>query len=185
MTTQPKMIKRRQVYVDHSVQKWLMIALVTLEVVLVSGALWLLYTQLIHTVEANLFRAHAVAKPDIYPLIKLAIIGLSGLLIINLLVLWIVDRLWARHLSSILQPFSSLVAKVEALDFSPDESPTKLHNVVELAHTWRHTERQRLQALRVAINELPTNSPTLSPAEKKQVRHTLETIRQLLPTHPG
>ncbi len=179
MPTPPKIIKRRIVYVDHSVQRWLLIALVSLEIILVGGALWLLYLQLINAVEANLYRAHAVGKPDIYPLIKMALIGLSGLLAINLFVLWIVDRLWARHLASILRPLTELITRVEALDFSPDELSAKPHKVVELAHTWRETERQRLLALRAAINQLDVSGPTGGSADKN--RAILETIRKLLP----
>ena len=179
MPTPPKIIKRRIVYVDHSVQKWLLIALVSLEIILVASALWLLYLQLINTVEANLYRAHAVGKPDIYPLIKMAIIGLSCLLAINLFVLWIVDLVWGRHLTSILRPLTELVTRVEALDFSPDELSAKPHKVVELAHTWRETERQRLLALRAAINQLGVPGQTDGSADKD--RAILETIRKLLP----
>lgn len=181
MPTPPKTIKRRIVYVDHSVQKWLLIALVMLEIILIAGALWLLYLQLISAVEANLYRAHATVRPDIYPLIKVAIIGLSGLLAINLIVLWLVDCLWARHLATILRPFTELVRRVEALDFSPDEISAKPHKVVELAHAWRETERQRLRDLRAAINQLDTAGQTGLLADKERTRILLETIHDLLP----
>lgn len=180
MTTQQKIVKRRIVYVDHSVQRWLLIALVALEIILVAGALWLLYLQLVSTVEANLYRAHAAGRPNIYPLIKVALIGLGGLLVVNLLVLWIMDRLWARHLASILRPFTGLITRVEALDFSPDEI-SKPHKVVELAHAWREAERQRLRDLRSAINQLDTVGQTGSAADKERRRVLLETIRKLLP----
>lgn len=179
--TQQKIIKRRIVYVDHSVQRWLLIALVTLEIVLVSGALWLLYLQLVSTVEANLYRAHAASRPNIYPLIKVALVGLGGLLAINLLVLWIMDRLWARHLAAILRPFTGLLTRVEALDFSPDAISSNPHKVVELAHAWREAERQRLRDLRAAINQLDAIGQTDSPADRERRRVLLETIRDLLP----
>lgn len=181
MPAQPDMIKRRTIYVDDSVQKWLLVALVTLEIMLITSALWLLYLQLISTVEANLYRAHAVGKPDIYPLLKAALIGLGGLLAINIIVLWIADRLWARHLASILQPFMALVNKVETLDFSAGSLPAKPHEVVNLARSWRDTERQRLLNLRAAINQLEAPGETSSDEQKERLRAALETIRQFLP----
>ena len=44
-------IRRRTIYVDGAVQKWLLIALVTFEVILISVALWLFYLQLQSMVE--------------------------------------------------------------------------------------------------------------------------------------
>lgn len=178
---QPNLIKRRTIYVDESVQKWLLIALVTLEIMLISGALWLLYLQLISTVEANLYRAHAVGKPDIYPLLKVALIGVGGLFAINLIALWIADRLWARHLASILQPFIALVKKVEVLDFSSEPPASKPHEVVDLARTWYATERQRLLNLHAAINQLEPLGNTISSADKERMRNALETTLKLLP----
>lgn len=180
-STQPDLTKRHIRYIDVSVQKWLLIALVALEILLVTGALWVLYLQLIGTVEANLYRAHSVGKPDIYPLLQTALIGLGSFLIINLIALWIADRLWARRLKLILQPFMELMHKAEKLDFSADAQESKPHKVVELAHIWRTTERQRLINLRTAINQLNTSGGALSPAGKEHMRATLETILKLLP----
>lgn len=174
-------IKRRIIYVDASVQKWLLVALVILEIMLISGALWLLYVQMITTIEANLYRAHSVGKPNIYPLLKVALIGLGGLLAINMVVLWIADRLWARHLASIFKPLMAMVNKVEMLDFSADAPATKSHEAVNLAHTWRNTERQRLLNLRAAINQLEMPSETPSTAQHEHMRTTLEAICKLLP----
>ena len=181
MPIQPNLVKRRIIYIDHTVQKWLLVALVALEILLVTGALWLLYLQLISTVEANLYRAHAVAKPDIYPLLRAVLIGLGGLLIINIAALWAVDRLWARRLESILQPFTELMRKTEALDFSADAPEINPHKVLELAQAWRATERQRLLNLRAAIKQLNASGEPSSAAEVEHVRTTLETIRKLLP----
>lgn len=175
------LIKRRIIYVDASVQKWLLVALVMLEILLISGALWLLYVQMINTIEANLYRAHAVAKPDIYSLMRVALIGLGGLLIINIAVLWMVDRLWARQLATIIKPLMAMVSKVEMLDFSADAPVTRQHEVVNLAHTWRNTERQRLLNLRAAINQLDVSSEAPTAAQQGQMRATLEAIRKLLP----
>ena len=180
-SNQANLIKRRIIYIDDAVQKLLLIGLVFLEIILVTGALWLLYLQLINTVEANLYRAHSVGNPDVYPLLKAALTGLSGLFVINIIALWIANYLWTRRLVAILRPFMALVNKVEALDFSADPPPSKPHEVVQLARAWHDAERQRLLNLRAVIRQLSVPGGTPSAAQKAHLRATLESIRQLLP----
>ena len=69
----------------------------------------------------------------------------------------------------------------EMLDFSADAPVTRQHEVVNLAHTWRNTERQRLLNLRAAINQLDVSSEAPTAAQQGQMRATLEAIRKLLP----
>lgn len=180
-STQPGLTKRRIKYVDDAVQKGLLITLVALEILLVSVTLWILYLQLIGTVEANLYRAHSAGKPDINPLLQTALIGLGGFLVINIIVLWVADRLWARRLKSILQPFTELMLKTEKLDFSSDTHQFKPHKLVEVAQIWRSAERQRLINLRKAIHQLSESGETPSQTDKERTRATLETILKLLP----
>ena len=177
----PAMIKRRIIYIDGTVQKRLMIALVTLEILLVGAALWVLYLQLVGTVEANLYRAHAVGKPVVFPLLKAAMLGLGSFLAINILLLWAADRLWARHLETILGPFSALTDKVSTLDFSADTTPDQPHNVVSMALAWRDAERRRLQILREKIRQLDTPAGSSTPADKERRRQALEAMLRQLP----
>ncbi|MDO8413619.1 MAG: hypothetical protein Q7S51_07520 [Gallionellaceae bacterium] len=179
MNTSPT-VKRRTVYVDGAVQKWLLITLVTLEIMLISAALWMLYIQLNDLLEANLYRSHFSDKPHIYPLLlKNALIGLSGLVVINIVVLWVADRLWSRHVNSILHPVIELLSKVEALDFREDVPVSVVHRVIGLAHRWRKTEHERLLKLRAEIAKLEAEN--VSTAGKEQTRVVLATICKLLP----
>ena len=183
---QPISARRRIIYVDGSVQKWLLVALVTFEAVLVSIALWLLYRELNALLEANLYRIHFSESPQIDPLlIKNALYGLGGLIIINIAVLLVVDWFWTRHVKSILRPFTQLLNKVEALDFSEDMPEQRSHKVIELAHAWRNHERQRLFQLRTEIAKLKgANEKNSSQGsvthETESNRHTLEKIIKLL-----
>ena len=178
---QPNLANRRIVYVDEKVQKWLIIALVTLEVLLLSGALWVIYLQLSGALDANLYRAHIAARPRIYPPLQFALIGLVGLATINIVALLVADWVWARHLDSILQPLLELVGRVEALDFLEDTPAASPHKVVDLARAWRKTERQRLLNLRAAIAQLETPDGTSSPEAEARTRVALEAVRKLLP----
>lgn len=174
--------RRHIVYVDDRLQKWLLIALVTFEVLLIAGALWMLYLQLDSLLEANLYRVHYSGDPHIYPLLlKNALIGIGGLIGINLVLLLIADRMWSRHVNSILQPLNELLAKVEALDFSDEVSTAASHKVVELARSWRNSERQRLRKLRAQIAELDLPGGPPSPEAQARARAALENILKLLP----
>jgi len=184
MNAMPKsnLIKRRIVYVDDKVQKGLLIALVTLEVLLIAGTLWMLYLQMGKVVDANLYRVHFSDTPDIYPLLlKTALVGVIGLIAINVLVLWIAGRVWIRHVDSIVKPFRELVRKVEVLDFSEDAAIVIPHKVVDLALAWRHTKRQRLLKLRMEIAKLDELGDLSDVEAQRRARAALEAIRELLP----
>lgn len=178
--------KRHIIYVDHAIQKWLLVVLIGLEVVLISGTLWMLYLQLTTVVDTHLYRAHAAAKPDIYPLLKTGLVGLSWLIVLNVVSLWIADRVWGRHINSILQPFTKLVSHMEQLDFSDAalaevNLPANPHAVIALTRAWHHAEQERLRAIRAAIARLELPEDIATPEATARTRTALETIRNLLP----
>lgn len=180
--TQSNTVKRRIVYVDEKIQKGLLVALVTLEVLLVACTLWVLYVQMGEVVDANLYRVHFSSQPNIYPLLfKTGLIGIGALVAVNVIVLWIATWVWARHVDSIVKPFRELVAKVEALDFSEDEAQEVLHEVVDLALAWRHSKRRILHKLRAEIAKLDELGDLSDVEAQRRARATLESIREQLP----
>lgn len=184
MNTTPNsnLVKRRILFVDNKVQKGLLIALVTLEVLLITSTLWMLYLQMGEVVDANLYRVHFSGKPNIYPLLlKTALFGVIGLIAINVLMLWIAAWVWGRHVDSILKPFRLLIGKVEALDFSEDASIAIPHEVVDLALAWRHSKRQTLLRLRQEIARLDEHADMSDTGVRARTSATLDTIRELLP----
>lgn len=181
-TPKSNLVKRRIIYVDDKVQKGLLIALVTLEVLLIAVTLWVLYVQMGEVVDANLYRVHFSDKPNVYPLLLKTILGgVIGMIAINVLVLWIAGWVWMRHVNSIIKPFRELVGKVEALDFSEDAAAHVPHQVVDLALSWRRTKRQRLLKLRTEIAKLNDLGDLSDAAVRVRARASLEAIRELLP----
>lgn len=184
MNTMPKpnLVKRRTVYLDDKVQKGLLIALVTLEIMLIAATLLMLYLQMGEVVDANLYRVHFSDKPNIYPLLlKTALVGVFGLIAVNILVLWVAGRVWTYHVDSILKPFRELIGKVEALDFSEDATIVIPHQVVYLALAWRLSKRQDLLCLRQEIARLDELGDLSEAGARASARASLETIRRLLP----
>ncbi len=179
---EPDFVKRRIFYVDEAVQKWLIVALVTIEILLLSGALWVLYLQLSGALDANLYRAHFAGKPRIYPPLETALISLAGLAAVNIVALWIADWVWVRHINSILQPLTELTGKIEALDFSEDAPAATGHEVIALTRAWRKTERQRLLCLRAEIARLEVHGDRSFPEADDRARTALEAIISQLPS---
>jgi len=176
------LVKRRIIYVDEKVQKGLLVALVALEILLIAGTLWMLYLQMSEIVDANLYRIHFSEKPNIYPLLlRTALISVAGLILVNILVLWIASWVWARQVAAILKPFRELINKVEALDFREDAPMVVPHKVVELALTWRHSKRQDLLKLREEIARLDELGDLSDPGASARARASLEAIRKILP----
>ena len=179
---QSNSIKRRIIYVDDKVQKGLLLALLALEILLVIGTLWVLYLQLGKVVDDNLYRVHLSNKPLIYPLLlKTPLIGLSGMVVINIVMLWVASRVWVRHVGLIVKPFMELMSKVEALDFSEDAAVHAPHKVVDLALAWRRTKRQRLLRLRMEIAKLDELGDLSGAEAQHRARAVLEEIRKLIP----
>lgn len=184
MNSIPKsnLVKRRIIYVDDKVQKGLLVALVVLEILLIAGTLWMLYLQMSEIVDANLYRVHFSEKPNIYPLLlKTAMVGVIGLIAINVLVLWVAGWVWAHHVDSILKPFRELIGKVEAMDFTEDAPLVFPHKVVELALAWRRSKRQDMLKLRQEIARLDELGDLSDAATHARARASLEAIRELLP----
>lgn len=175
-------IKRRIIYVDDKVQKRLLLALLALEILLVIGTLWVLYLQFGKVVDDNLYRVHLSNKPHIYPmLLETALTGLSGLVMINIVALWIAGRVWVGYVNSIVKPFMELMDKVEALDFSEDMAVDIPHKVVGLSLAWRHIQRQHLLRLRTEIAKLDELGELSGTEAQRRARASLEDIRKLLP----
>ena len=182
MVTESSHAKRHIIYLDDKVQKGLLVTLVTLEILLIAGTLWMLYLQMSEIVDANLYQVRFSGKPDILPLLfKTALVGVVGLVSINILVLWIAGWVWARHVDSILKPFRKLLGKVEALDFSEDEDMAVPHEVVDLALAWRSCRRQDLLKMRREIARLGELGDLSESGLRAQACASLEAILELCP----
>lgn len=179
-----KRIARRKIhYVDHAIQKWLLMALVVMELALVGAALWLLYHQLSAVVEANLYRIHHSDSQQIFPvLLKNSLYVLAGLIAANVVALVLADRIWGRYVNGIIRAFHGLLNRTEALDFMGDErEAARNHQVIELALSWRETERVRCRKIREASAGLDAALDFSDPAVREATRSALERLRRSLP----
>ena len=169
---------RKVHYIDHVLQKWMLIALVVLEVVVLSAAGAILYWRLSQVVDDSVYRIHFGDQPSMFSvLLKESLWVLAGLVAANLLALFVADRIWVRYVRSIVMSLSALLTKSRDLDFSEDADMRQRHKVVTLALGWRRQERARLQRLQHAIEAAATQPP----APEDEFRASLLALRGHLP----
>lgn len=176
-------VKRKIHYVDHAIQKWLLVALVTLELLLVGAAVWVLYQQLSAVVEQNLYRIHYSDGQRIFPvLLENSLYVLGGLIAANLAALLVADRIWAHYVNGILRSFKGLMTRTEGLDFLDDGTDiTRQHEVIELALAWREAEHARCRKIREEIGGLDASQKYADPEVREKAKAALERLRRALP----
>lgn len=171
--------RRRRRYVDSSVQRSLLLAMMTLEVTLGAASIWLLHWRLVHFIEDSMYRmqvAHAGLT-----LMRLVAEGFPVLVLFvltNLLALTLVAGLWSARENLVLRDFSKLMEKTRELDFSSDPEPRRQHEVLKLATAWRALERARFAALREQLASLEDAEP--SDQSMQKLRVALTRLNQLL-----
>jgi|GEM_PF-1476441 len=175
--TSPVVHQRRIHYVDESIQKWLLVGLVVMEVALAAGLAWLMYRHLSAVVEENLYVIHmAKAKPLATELLHAAL-RLFGLFVAaNVVALVLVNVLWGRYVASILKQFRVLMGKTAQLDFSADPALHNHHQLLDLTEQQRTQDRTRLSAVRSATQQLAAAQQAGDAAAVQQALHALDQV---------
>lgn len=181
-TPQPGPPHQRKIhYIDHVLQKRLLIALVILEVIVVSIAGAILYIRLNTIVDESLYRIHFAGQPSIFTvLLKESLLILGGLVAANLAALFIADRIWSHYVRSILLALCGLLSSTRDLDLRADADIPQRHKVLVLALAWRRTERARHLALREALTVMESVA-TRPSASDEEFRSCLLAVRRQLP----
>lgn len=182
MNTSTKHNRRHIHYVDHTLQKWLLQALIAMEAVLVSLAIWTLYKALGTIIDEEMYRIHYSSNTQILPLlIKEGSVVLGWMLLINLLALFAADRIWAIYVHNILKKLTRLMLASHNLEFTNHDAIRSNHAVLEQALTWRNAEAQRLEKARNIILTLPPALPSSAEARAELTAR----LKQLQPAPPA
>ncbi len=180
--SQQSPVRRKIHYVDHAIQKWLLLALVALEIFLVSVTLWCLYRELGNVIEQNIYRIHYLNNQRIFPLLlKNSVYVLGAMLAANAVALLIADRIWAYYVNAVLCAFSTLMIRTGQLDFLNDaDNFARQHEVVERALAWRKVERDRCRNIREKIGILESSADFTDPREREKAKAALVSLCQIL-----
>lgn len=169
--------RRRTFYVDHIMQKWLLVALVVLECTLTGLAIWALYASLGDIIERNTYRIHF--SPDDNMLRDFFIDGakiLIGTGIVNLTAIIIADRIWAGYVKSIIRGIDKVMLAAQRLDLTAQRDVKRTHVVLDRVLRWQRAEGLRLRRIRHSVRHLPESLPK-TPAEHQAVLSHLRMIR--------
>lgn len=159
MKPQPQVNRRRIHYIDHVLQKWLLVALVVLETVLTAAAIWGLYRALGAIADENMYRVHLSPDANIWRRFLLegaAILGGTG--VVNFCALVVADRIWAGYVRRILKALDGVVDAVRRLDFRM-QKVRRSHAVLDQAIRWHRAGAARLGRLHHMLRKLPATLP--------------------------
>mgnify|MGYP000179711762 CR=1 FL=1 len=173
---------RRIRYIDESIQLWLLVALVTMEIVLVVSSLTILHFRLDAVIEDSLYRVHLAAQPPMLQLLVTATLHVLGwTLLWNIVALVAADHIWVRHIRAITIPFQALVTRMAALEFDQEDGMSDQHRVSILAKAWFFSEKWRLDDLRNTLHELDAASDMTLAGDRERSLELLRHMRQQLP----
>ena len=166
---------RRRHYVDRVLQGWLLIGLITLEILLFGIGLYIIYQNMNAAIEMQIFQAHAANESGSTLLLSELMRVLPWILVVNIIAVLITNRVWARYITNIIYSLRQMLVAASKLDFKgvPDQSEYS-HEVLEKGAVWMRRERERNQMLKAAIAELSVDS---EPVEAQKV---LDRVKNLL-----
>lgn len=178
--------KERRVarYVDFNIQIRMLIALIVLETGGIVAAITYLYLDFSAIIQAQMYRIHH--QPETLFSILLTETGqvLVVLLGVNLLAIFVADRIWVHYVGRVLGAFRVLADKVSDLDFSQDRKPTVKHDVLNRMRTWRTKERMRILALHDNLQAIEKEADFVhDPTSKEAIYQHLLKMQQTLPAY--
>ncbi|MBF0161301.1 MAG: hypothetical protein HQL88_03345 [Magnetococcales bacterium] len=181
-TPWPHRERRRRRYVDFRMQTSMLIALIILEIGSVIGALCYLYWRFNSLIRAQLYRIHHDSDSLFTLLLTEVGTVLFCLLGINLLAIFVADRIWGSYVRRVLGAFRTLSNRVADLDFRSEHPPPTKHEVLVRMLTWRSKERVRLRTIREGLQALSAEEPH-TPQARERLRQQLQKIAATLPDY--
>lgn len=172
MTENSSHERRRVHYVDHILQKWLLVALVVLECTLTGLAILGLYWILGDMIDRNMYRIHYSPEDDM--LRDFAIEGakiLIGTGVVNLTAIILADRIWAIYVRGIVRGIDKVMQAAQHLDLMPRREVKRTHLVLDRLLRWQRAESLRLRRIRYSVRHLPDRLPKTAEARAAATAH--------------
>jgi len=171
------MHRRHIQYVDAVLQKWLMVALILLEVTLIASGLFVLHHELGAVLEEYLYRVHQPANQSVLDVLLTPLFTImTGLVVANILALLVAEGAWATYVNSVLADFAALIDRTQALDLREDAGIPSRHEIVKKMLSWRALERSRCGAIQADLSAIDTEADFSDPEVQTQA---LETLRHI------
>jgi hypothetical protein len=172
MSTSSSQDRRQIHYVDHFLQKWLLVALVMLECTLTGLAIWGLYWVLGDIIDESMYRIHFSEQDNMlrdFAIKGAQILAATG--VVNLAALIIADRIWNLYVRSIVRGLDRITQAAQRLDLMPQHGVKRTHAVLDRTLRWQRGEALRLRRIRHALRHLPDRLPESSEERKAAAAH--------------
>lgn len=167
-------------YIDQSIQKWMLIGLVAMELILIAASIWILYLELDRVIDENLYRIHQTDHESILPLLLAEGAKVMGYaLAVNVAAIAIADRIWTFYVQRVVRRLSILMQKSRNLDWR-ESGIAATHPVLVIAHAWRSAEHFRYGDLRAAVSSLPDHFPD-TPEARQAALDSVSHVKGILP----
>jgi hypothetical protein len=179
--SQTRPVYRRHIfYVDRSIQRPFIAALVLVEITLVAIAIAVAYWRLNVVIDESLYRVHITEFGPVWMrLAKEAAWILGAFAAVNILSLVVVESIGSQFERLVLKDLGRLNRKIEHLDFSVDAGERNTHDVLTLALVWRAKERSRFVAVRRQLDEMKV-LPLDDAHSKSHIRNSIDSVRNLI-----
>jgi len=176
--------RRKKKYLSHKIQGSLLIAMVILELILISSALVYLYFAFNEILEQQIFSIHRTQQENTFNLMLLELVKTVLVLsMVNIIALLTAHVLWSKYVKFVINAFRNelnLIAKF--MLYKTNNKDQKLHEVIEKLDKWEELEISRCKKLLVLIRNLKAqvDAPETKDS-KKQILQLSKSIEQLLP----
>lgn len=152
----PRGDRRSIRYIDVQLQRWLMLALVLLELLILVVGVGYLYFGFNAILEARLYSIHLPEGGGVQPEILLIIKVVGAMFLVNIVALVIADQLWRRQVNGVLMGFRESSRRIGGLDFR-DTGSAGHHELTILTQQWREQERAHWLRLEAEIVSLDSS----------------------------
>ena len=169
--------RRRQHFIDATIQGRLLVALVGLELALFAGAMIWLYIDLSEIIDGHLYRVHYADVTGYSPFLGTLFTVIPVILVVNLLALWLADVIWRAYVRRIVNQLRRILNRILNLDLRAEpEDGHVYHDVIDRACSWMENERQEFYGIKKVVNSLPD---TVNFADEKELTRAKVVLREL------
>ena len=166
--------KRHLHYINPAIQKHLIIALVFIELLLISLTVFWLYLDMNQLIEDNMFKIHIQNTLSIEFFAVRLLQAAFILLIINIIFASLILWYWRNYIMHILTPLDEIATSIQNLDFTIVPDISVQHDTTQIAGQWLNHEKNKLTEIRQKISMINVDKP-------ESTDDILLTCKRLLP----
>lgn len=174
--------RRRQYYTDQKLQGYLLVALVSVQLGLVTVLLYFLHGDINTLIEQHIYRIHSKEASSWPEIFRLLAITMSTFLILNIFLLFLAHTFWSRYLKGTISEFSLVLDRIVSRNFSGASLSVKSgHIMMQLAQQWFSKEQLRRREIDDLLGQLSGfKNKDIQQDNQEKLQKILQDYRKLL-----